>query len=79
MCVAEAAQVLGVADGMASVLVRGGRVQSVPLTVIESLGIVVTPGDFVLVHTGLAVAVLTAQEAAEQASFLSDGAAHDHS
>jgi hydrogenase assembly chaperone HypC/HupF len=79
MCVAEAAQVLAVADGMASVSMRGGRVLSVPLTVVESLGIVVTPGDFLLVHTGLAVAVLTAQEAAEQASFFSDGAAHEHS
>ncbi len=79
MCVAEAAQVLGVAEGMASVLARGGRVRSVPLTVIESLGIVVAPGDYVLVHTGLAVAVLTAQEAAEQASFFSTGAADDHS
>ena len=79
MCVAETAQVLGVAEGMATVLVRGGRVRSVPLTVIESLGIVVAPGDYVLVHTGLAVAVLTAQEAVEQASFLNTGAANDHS
>jgi hydrogenase assembly chaperone HypC/HupF len=78
MCVAEAAQVIAVTDGMASVSVRG-RVRIVPLTVIESLGVVVTPGDFVLVHTGLAVAVLTAQEAAEQASFFSEGAAHEHS
>ena len=78
MCVAEQGLVVAVADGMAMVSLRG-RVRPVPLTVVDALGVTVGPGDVVLVHTGLAVAVLTAQEAAERTSFLTEGALHERS
>jgi|HigsolmetaAR201D_1030396.scaffolds.fasta_scaffold98407_2 hydrogenase assembly chaperone HypC/HupF len=73
MCIAEPGVVLAVADGMAQVSIRG-VVRDVPLTVVDAQGIVVSPGDVVLVHTGLAVAVLTPEEAAERVSFLHQGA-----
>jgi hydrogenase expression/formation protein HypC len=76
MCIAEPGVVLSVADGMARVAIRG-VVRDVPLTVVDALGVAVSPGDLVLVHTGLAVAVLTEEEAAERASFLQQGAHHD--
>jgi hydrogenase expression/formation protein HypC len=73
MCVAEPAAVLEVDDGMALVELRGVA-RTVPLTVLMSTGEIVVPGDFVLVHTGLAVARLTHQEAADRISFLHQGA-----
>ncbi|MBX6748340.1 MAG: HypC/HybG/HupF family hydrogenase formation chaperone [Micromonosporaceae bacterium] len=73
MCIAEPGVVLSVADGMARVSIRG-LVRDVPLTIVDALGVVVSPGDIVLVHTGLAVAVLTPEEAAERVSFLQQGA-----
>jgi hydrogenase assembly chaperone HypC/HupF len=73
MCVSEPGVVVSVADGIARVSVRG-VVRDVPLTVLAALGLAVAPGDFVLVHTGLAVAVLTPEEAAERVSFLQQGA-----
>jgi hydrogenase assembly chaperone HypC/HupF len=75
MCVSQQGIVVAVADGKALVSI-GDVIREVPLTVLASQGIDVSPGDFLLVHTGLAVAVLTAEEAAEQRSFLSQGAAH---
>jgi hydrogenase assembly chaperone HypC/HupF len=76
MCVAEQGRVLAVADDRALVSIRGVA-RDVPLTVLSVLGIAVAPGDFVLVHTGLAVAVLTAQEASEHTTFRQQGAAHE--
>jgi len=78
MCVSEPGLVVAVADGMALVAIRE-VVRAVPLTVVAAMGIAVSPGDFVLVHTGLAVAVLTPQEAAARTSFLRQGAAHEES
>ena len=78
MCVSETGLVMAVADEMALVSMRG-TVRQVPLTVVSSLGVAVVPGDIVLVHTGLAVAVLTPQEAAEHCAFLIEGALHQHS
>jgi hydrogenase maturation factor len=51
----------------------------VPLTVVAALGISVSPGDLVLVHTGLAESELTPEEAAERAIFLTGGAANEDS
>jgi hydrogenase assembly chaperone HypC/HupF len=73
MCVSESGVVESVADGLARVAIRG-VVRDVPLTILAAQGIEVSPGDIVLVHTGLAVAVLTAEEAAERVVFLSQGA-----
>lgn len=73
MCVSEPGVVVSVADGMARVSIRG-VVREVPLTVLAALGITVAPGDVVLVHTGLAVAVLTPEEAAERVFLLQQGA-----
>jgi hydrogenase assembly chaperone HypC/HupF len=78
MCVAETGLVVAVADGMALVAIRG-VVREVPLTVTAAMGIAVSPGDCVLVHTGLAVAVLTTEEAAEHTSYLRQGGYHAHS
>ena len=64
---------LEVDDGMALVQLRGA-VRKVPLTVLTSTGETVVPGDYVLVHTGLAVARLMPQEAADLISFLHQGA-----
>lgn len=72
MCISEPGVVVSVADGMAMVSLRG-VVRPVPLIVVASAGIVVSPGDIVLVHTGLAVAVLTPDEAAERVAFLQQG------
>ena len=77
MCVSEPGLVVAVAGETALVAIRG-VVRDVPLTVLSALGIDVAPGDHVLVHTGLAVAVLTAEEAAARTAFLCQGAAHDN-
>jgi hydrogenase assembly chaperone HypC/HupF len=69
--------VVAVADETALVEIRG-VVRNVPLTVLAAQDIAVAPGDYVLVHTGLAVAVLTAGEAAARTSFLRQGAAHEN-
>jgi hydrogenase assembly chaperone HypC/HupF len=76
MCIAEPGLVMAVADEIALVSIRG-VIRQVPLTVLTALNIAVAPGEFVLVHTGLAVAVLSPQEAFEQTSFLEQGAAHE--
>jgi hydrogenase assembly chaperone HypC/HupF len=76
MCIAESGFVLEVADGSALVSIRGVT-RRVPLTVVASLGIAVSPGDYLLVHTGLAVGVLTPQEAAELSTFLQQGATRE--
>jgi hydrogenase expression/formation protein HypC len=67
MCVAEPAQVLRVDGEMAEADVRGVT-RRVPLILLESA---VSPGDWLLVHTGLAVARITAAEAHAQLTLLS--------
>jgi hydrogenase expression/formation protein HypC len=69
MCVAEPAQVLRVDADIAEVDVRG-ITRLVPLILLESTGVPVAPGDWLLVHTGLAVARISAAEAAEHLEFL---------
>lgn len=75
MCVAQPGLVVAICGETALVVVCG-VVRDVPLTVLTAQGVDVTPGDHVLVHTGLAVAVLTAKEAAERTAFLRQGAGH---
>ena len=76
MCVSEPGLVLAVDEGMASVEIRG-VIRSVPLTVVTSAGVSVAPGDFLLVQTGLAVAKLSARDAAERILFLRQGVGYE--
>ena len=76
MCVSEAGLVLSVeADETALVEMRGAA-RRVPLIVVTSAGDTVLPGDWLLVQTGLAVARITAAEAAER-NLLSRGGVDD--
>jgi hydrogenase expression/formation protein HypC len=76
MCVSYPALVLSVAGDTALVDLRGVQ-RRVPLVVLASAGVVVEPGNWLAVHTGLAVARLTAAEAARQQSLL-DGVDHEY-
>jgi hydrogenase maturation factor len=64
MCLPEAGRVICVEGDEAVVELRGVRVQ-VPLVVLTFGGEGVGVGDWLLLHTGLAVARITAAEAAE--------------
>jgi hydrogenase maturation factor len=64
MCLPEAACVIRVDGDVAVVELRGVRVQ-VPLVLLTFGGEAVGEGDWLLLHTGLAVARITAAEAAE--------------
>jgi len=78
MCLSEAALVLSVeADETALVDLRGAA-RTVPLILVTSAGETVSPGDWLLVQTGLAVARITAAEAAERNSFLHQGEHHEN-
>jgi hydrogenase expression/formation protein HypC len=70
MCVSEAGLVVSVeADETALCSVNGAR-RRVPLIILTAAGETVAPGDWLLIHTGLAVARLTADEAAAHYSYL---------
>jgi hydrogenase maturation factor len=76
MCVSEAGLVLSVqADESALVDLRGAA-RRVPLIVVTSAGETVRPGDWLLVQTGLAVARISAAEAAEHNAFRAKGVDH---
>jgi hydrogenase assembly chaperone HypC/HupF len=76
MCVSELALVLSLeSDEAGSVDIRGSR-RRVPLILITSTGEKVVPGDWLLVHTGLAVARISAAEAADYQSRLQHGVDH---
>jgi hydrogenase maturation factor len=74
MCVGEAALVLSVeGDEVALVALRRGP-RRVPLVVVTASGETVAPGDWLLVQTGLAIARISAAEAADRNACL--GADH---
>jgi hydrogenase expression/formation protein HypC len=75
MCLSEAARVLDV-DAEYAVVELRGALRRVPLVLLTFAGEVVTPGDWLLLHTGLAVARLTATEAAEVDAIRDQGGAH---
>jgi hydrogenase expression/formation protein HypC len=75
MCLSEAAWVLEV-DGDSAVVDLRGAHRRVPLVMLTFAGEVVTPGDWLLLHTGLAVARVTATEAAEVNAIRDQGGAH---
>ena len=63
------------ADESALVDLRGAA-RRVPLILVTSAGENVRPGDWLLVQTGLAVARITAAEAAEYNAFRAKGVDH---
>jgi hydrogenase maturation factor len=66
VCVGEAALVLSVeGDEVALVALRRGP-RHVPLIAVTSSGETVSPGDWLLVQAGLAVARVSAAEAAQR-------------
>jgi hydrogenase expression/formation protein HypC len=64
MCLSEAARVLEVEGDCAVVELRGSP-RLIPLVALTFAGEVIRPGDWLLVHTGLAVARISPTEAAE--------------
>lgn len=66
MCVGIPAKVVSVKDGTALVDASGAR-REVSAELLSSLD----PGDYVMVHAGLAIAKITADDEAETASVLS--------
>jgi hydrogenase maturation factor len=78
MCVSEAGLVLAVEGDETALVSVGGFERRVPLIVVTGAGETVTPGDWLLIHTGLAVARITADEAAFYQSFVpQQGGSHD--
>jgi hydrogenase expression/formation protein HypC len=76
MCVSEAALVLSVEEDEAALGDFRGSPRRVPLILITSAGEKVVPGDWLLVHTGLAVARISAAEAADYQALRQRGVDH---
>jgi hydrogenase expression/formation protein HypC len=76
MCVSEAARVLSVQGDESALVDLRGAARRVPLIVVTSSGVTVRPGDWLLVQTGLAVARISAAEAAEHNAFRAKGVDH---
>ena len=76
MCVSEAGLVLSVQGDESALVDLRGVARRVPLIVVASAGETVRPGDWLLVQTGLAVALITAAEAAERNAFRAKGVDH---
>ena len=68
MCFEMPARILSCAGADARADVDG-RIRPVSLVVLEGEGVTVTPGDWVLVHTGLAVRRLRPDEATARLAF----------
>jgi hydrogenase assembly chaperone HypC/HupF len=75
MCLSEAACVVEV-DGDSAVVDLRGVHRRVPLVLLTFAGEVVRPGDWLLLHTGLAVARISATEAAEVNAIRHQGDVH---
>jgi hydrogenase expression/formation protein HypC len=75
MCLSEAACVVEV-DGDSAVVDLRGAHRRVPLVMLTFAGEVITPGDWLLLHTGLAVARISATEAAEVNAIRHQGDVH---
>jgi hydrogenase expression/formation protein HypC len=69
MCVSEAGLVLAVEGDETALVSVAGSERRVPLIVVAGDGETVAPGDWLLIHTGLAVARITAEEAAVHHSY----------
>ena len=75
MCLSEAARVIEVEGDSAVVELRGAR-RHVPLVLLTFGGQVIQEGDWLLLHTGLAVARISAGEAAEINAIRHQGETH---
>ena len=76
MCIAYPALVLSVDSAdVALVELRGTR-RSVPIIVVTSSGETVSPGDWLLIQTGLAVARISPDEAADRNAVIDKGEHH---
>lgn len=65
MCLGELAEVIETGDAATALVSGGGRTRTVSLlTMTDPL----TPGDWVIIHSGFALARLTAEEAGEAAA-----------
>lgn len=67
MCVGLPAKVVRIQDGMALVDVSGAR-REVSAELLSDID----PGDYVMVHAGLAIAKITAEDAEETEALLRD-------
>ena len=67
MCVGFPAKVLKIADGTALVDASGAR-REVSAELLDDLD----PGDYVMVHAGLAIAKIASDDAAESAAVLKE-------
>ena len=70
MCVSEAARVIAVEGEETALVQLRGAPRRVPIVLVTSAGEIVAPGDWLLVQTGLAVARVTAAEAAQRNAYL---------
>lgn len=77
MCISEAALVLSVDGDEAALVELRGSPRRVPLVLITSAGDTVSPGDWLLVQTGLAVARISADQAADYDALRQLGADHE--
>jgi hydrogenase maturation factor len=75
MCLPEAACVLAVGGDAAVVELRGAH-RTVPLVLLTFAGEAVRAGDWLLLHTGLAVARISGAEAVEVNAIRDQGEAH---
>lgn len=76
MCVSDVGRVVAVAaDGATAELVEGGPRRAVSLAVLALEGTPVVVGDWLEVHTGLAVAVLDETDAAARLATLAEAGA----
>lgn len=76
MCVSDVGRVAAVtADGAAAELVEGGPRRAVSLAVLVLEGTPVEVGDWVEVHTGLAVGVLAGEDARARLAALHEAGA----
>ncbi|RFU38388.1 hydrogenase assembly protein HupF [Actinomadura logoneensis] len=69
MCVEQVGRVVRIDDGTA-VVVRGEARTGVSLVILDMEGVSVATGDWLVVHTGIAVRKISAAEAAELAAEL---------
>jgi hydrogenase expression/formation protein HypC len=76
MCIAYPAQVLSVESADVAVVRLRGADQRVPIMVVTSGGEAVAPGDWLLVQTGLAVARISPDEAAQRSAVIEQGEPH---
>jgi hydrogenase maturation factor len=70
MCVSEAALVLSVEGDETALVQLRGAPRRVPIVVVTAAGETVSPGDWLLVQTGLAVARVSPAEAAQRNAYL---------